>query len=118
METEYAVTRDGTALVTLHGGSETTARSDAVDELERELEALTDDGAIEEWELGDDGVYEHPTAPFEPYTIAVDVSVTVAVEAPDEHEAGERGANAIDSALANAGANDVSYTEPPAVTTR
>lgn len=118
MESEYAVSRDGTALVTLHGGSETTARSDAVDDLERELESRADDGAVDEWQIGDDGVYEHPTAPFEPYTISVDVSVTVAVEAPDEREAGERGANTIDSVLANAGANDVSYDEPPTVTAR
>lgn len=118
METEYAVIRDGTALVTLHGGSETTARSEALDDLKRDLETLASDGVIEEWAVGDDGVYEHPTAPFEPYTIAIDVSVTVVVEAGNEREASERGANAVDSALADAGANDVSYDESPTVMAR
>lgn len=118
METMYAVTRDGTVLVTLHGGSETTARSEAVDELERELEVLVSDGVLDEWAIGDDEVYEHPTAPFEPYTIAVDVSVEVTVEATNEREASDRGSNAIDAALVAAGANDVAYDEAPTVMAR
>ena len=111
---EFAVSRDGTTLVTLHGGSDTTACDQATDELTDGLESLAAEETISDWEIADADVYEHPTAPFDPYTIAVEFAVTVVVEADDEDEAEEIGANAIDEALERAGVEGVSYTSSPA----
>jgi len=111
---EFAVSRTGTTLVTLHGGSGTTACNEATDELASNLESLAADGTISDWEINDSQVYEHPTAPFDPYTVTVEFSVTVVVDADDSDAAAELGASAIDDALKNADMRSVTYTSPPA----
>ncbi|ELZ25160.1 hypothetical protein [Natrinema limicola] len=111
---EFAVSRTGTTLVTLHGGSDTTACDDAMSTLADTLETLAAEGTITDWDVTDADVYEHPTAPFDPYTIALEFSVTVTTEADDEREAAERGASVIDDALATADVTSVAYTTSPA----
>lgn len=111
---EFAVSRAGTTLVTLHGGSDTTACDEATTTLADNLESLAADGTITDWEIEDAGVYEHPTAPFDPYTITLEFTVTVTVEADDADEATEIGATAIDEALENADVESVTYTSSPA----
>ncbi|WP_049922656.1 hypothetical protein [Halopiger djelfimassiliensis] len=110
---EFAVSRDGAALVTLQGGSETTACDDARRSLAATLESLSTDGTIDGWEIDDADVYEHPTAPFDPYTITIEFTVTVVVDADGDDRAAEVGANAIDDALDAAGVDAVSYTSAP-----
>ncbi|WP_265110190.1 hypothetical protein [Halosolutus halophilus] len=111
---EFAVSRDGTTLVTLHEGTDTTACDAATAELTANLESLEAEGRIAGWTIEDAEVYEHPTAPFDPYTITVAFTVTVTVEADDPERATEIGASAIDDALENAGVDAVSYTSAPA----
>ncbi|QSW97890.1 hypothetical protein [Haloterrigena alkaliphila] len=111
---EFAVSRAGTTRVTLHGGSDTTACDDATDQLAETLETLAADGVIADWEIEDADVYEHPAGPFDPYTITLEFSVTVVVEADDADAATELGADAIDEALADADFDAVSYTSSPA----
>nr|WP_170830982.1 hypothetical protein [Natronobacterium texcoconense] len=113
---EFAVSRDGTALVTLQAGSDTTARTEATTQLETTLETLADEGAITDWAVTDAEVYEPPTAPFDPHTISVAFTVTVTVEADDERRATEAGASEIDDALESADVESVSYTAPPTAT--
>ncbi|WP_049926460.1 hypothetical protein [Halopiger goleimassiliensis] len=114
---EFAVSRDVTTLVTLHGGSDTTACDEASDELADGLASLTAAGTVADWDIVDATVHEHPTAPFDPYTITVEFTVTVVVEADDASEAETIGATAIDDALADAGLDGVSYTSAPAAST-
>ena len=109
----FAVSREGTVLVTLHGGSETTARDEATDEFAATLESLAAEGRISDWEIVDADVYEHPTAPFDPYTIAIEFGVTVVVEADDAAEAERLGADRIDAVLEDADVESVSYAAPP-----
>ncbi|TYL40152.1 hypothetical protein CV102_00800 [Natronococcus pandeyae] len=109
---EYAVSREGTTLVTLHNGSDTTATDDATEQLAETFESLAAEGAIDDWEITDAEVDEHPTAPFDPYTIAVTFAITVPVEADDADEAGDRGADLIDDLLEDADVDAVSYTSP------
>ncbi|QCS43570.1 hypothetical protein [Natrinema versiforme] len=110
---EFAVSRAGTTLVTLHGGSDTTACDEATTELAATFESLTAEGPITDWDIADADVYEHLTGPFDPYTIVLEFSVTVVVEADDADEATDRGASAIDEALEDAGVESVSYASPP-----
>ena len=110
---EYAVSLEGTTLVTLHEGTDTTARDEAVSQLTASLEDLETDDAITDWTVTDAEVYEQPTAPFDPYTITVAFAVTVAVEADDGRSAEARGQRAIDDALESAGLDAVSYTSAP-----
>lgn len=114
---EFAVSRDGTTLVTLHGGSDTTACDEATENLASNLETLEADGAIADWTVDDSEVYEHPTAPFDPYTITIEFSVTVVVDADDADAAAAVGADAIDEALENAGVDSITYTSSPAAST-
>ncbi|MFC4543897.1 hypothetical protein ACFO5R_18380 [Halosolutus amylolyticus] len=111
---EYAVARDGTTLVTLHEGTDTTACDAATAELTANLESLESEGRIADWTIENAEVYEHPTAPFDPYTITVAFTVTVTVEADDADTASEVGASAIDDALENADVDAVTYTSAPA----
>lgn len=114
---DYAVSREGTTLVTLHGGSDTTACDEATAQLSEALAGLAADDAISEWSIDDAAVYEHPNAPFDPYTVTVAFSVTIAVAADDEATAEERGTSAIDDALAEADVDAVSFTSGPATST-
>lgn len=111
---EYAVSRDGRTLVTLHEGTDTTARDQATEELADSLASLASSGAVTRWTVDDAEVHEHPVAPFDPYTIAVGFGITVVVDAPDRVRAEEIGADAIDSVLADAGVDSISYTSSPA----
>ena len=110
---EYAVSREGTTLVTLHNGSDTTATDDATEQLADTLSSLETEGTIADWEITDAEMHEHPAGPFDPYTIAVAFRVTVPVEADDAEEATEHGADAIDELLESADVESVSYTAPP-----
>ncbi|MDG5758153.1 hypothetical protein QA600_02230 [Natronococcus sp. A-GB1] len=110
---EFAVSREGTTLVTLHGGSNTTAREDAAAELEETFESLATEGTLVDWAVTDAEVHEPPSAPFDPYTIAIEFDVVVTVEADDAEAAGERGAETIDAALAEAGVDSITYRSSP-----
>lgn len=110
---EFAVSRAGTTLVTLHEGTDTTACAEARTAFETTLETLAADGTITTWEITQTAVYEPPTAPFDPYTIAVEFTITVPVDAADAEAARERGATAIDAALETAEAESVTYTSSP-----
>ena len=115
----YAVTREGTTLVTLHEGTDTTACDAATEQLAAQLAALADDDSITEWSIDDATVYEHPTAPFDPYTVSVAFTVTVNVstdDATDADAAESIGSNAIDEALERADVDAISYTSSPATT--
>lgn len=109
---EFAVSRDGTTLVTLHQGTDTTACDGAQTEFAAALEALEDDGTLSDWAITDAEVYEPPTAPFDPYTIAVDFAVTVTVDADDAAAASEIGASRIDDALEAAEAESITFAAP------
>ncbi|SEH12758.1 hypothetical protein SAMN04487967_0951 [Natronorubrum sediminis] len=104
---EVTVSRTGRCRWTLHSGSETTAREDARKELATGLEEQDE---ISDWEIGSVEVDEHPTAPFEPYTIAFDVSVTVEIDVGEREAAAEIGADTIDDVLERAGVDGVTYT--------
>ncbi|RQG98570.1 hypothetical protein [Natrarchaeobius oligotrophus] len=110
----FTVSRDGQTLVTLHEGTDTTARDEATAELATVLESLVSEGEISDWAIDDADVYEHPTAPFEPYTIEVGFAVSVVVDVDDADRAAAVGTDAIDDALANAGVDGVTYTSQPA----
>ncbi|MDS0473828.1 hypothetical protein [Natrinema sp. 1APR25-10V2] len=114
---EFAVSREGTTLVTLHGGSDTTACDEATATLADTLETLAANGPITDWEITDAEVYEHPTAPFDPYTISLAFAVTVTVEAGDADAAAERGAAAIGDALERADLDSITYTSSPMAST-
>ncbi|ELY44256.1 hypothetical protein [Natronorubrum sulfidifaciens] len=114
---EFAVSREGTTLITLHGGSDTTARDDATEQLAATLERLEDDGTVTAWTVDDAAVYEHPTAPFDPYTITLEFSITVVVEADDADAAAAFGADVIDDTLERADVKSVTYTTAPAAST-
>lgn len=113
----YTVSREGTVLVTLHEGTDTTARTEATSQVETTFEDLTRAESIEGWELTDAGVHEHPAAPFDPYTVAVEFTVSVTVDAVDASAAESVGASAISDALETAEMDAVSYTSAP-VTSR
>ena len=109
---QYAVSRQGTTLVTLHEGTDTTAIDAAMAELREALTTI----APAAWELEDGRVHEHPAAPFDPYTVAVDFAVTVTVEAPTEAEAEDAGREAIAEAVSSAGLEGITYTTAPETT--
>ncbi|WP_114576881.1 hypothetical protein [Saliphagus sp. LR7] len=67
MDTADADARALTARLTLHSGSDTTARDDARERVESALEGL--DG----WRIEGCEIVEPPAAPFEPHTLAVRV---------------------------------------------
>ncbi|THE66208.1 hypothetical protein D8Y22_03955 [Salinadaptatus halalkaliphilus] len=110
---EFTVSRAGTTLVTLHGGADATACDDAGDELADTLASLEADGPVLDWSVDDTDIYEHPTAPFDPYTITVTFTITISVEAEDEATAADIGASVIDDTLATADVETVSYSSPP-----
>lgn len=95
----FRVSRRGRTIRTLHGGADATASRDAAATVATELETLAAEDGLSSWEVVDAAVHEPPTAPFEPYDVAVDFAVAVAVEAEAEADAAERGAAAIDAAL-------------------
>lgn len=112
---EYAVSREGTTLVTVHAGSTTTALDDATDELSSRLDGLVADGSLSRWSVGDAEVYENPTAPFEPYTLTIPFEVTVRLDAADDETAQREGEAIIDRALDGAAVDGLTYTSDPLV---
>lgn len=112
---EFAVCRDGRTLVTLHEGTETTAIDAALADLQSTFEAIEKDSGVT-WELGEGTVHEYPTAPFDPYTIAVEFRLRVSVEADSAEEAVARGEELIEDTLTEAGLRGVSYTTAPKAT--
>ena len=106
---QFAVTRDGETLVTLHEGTDTTAIDAALEQLRR---ALEDDQRVH-WDLGEGSVHEHPAAPFDPYPVAVEVSITVTVDADTEEEAVTVGEQTIEEVVADVGLDGVTYTTGP-----
>ncbi|WP_263017988.1 hypothetical protein [Natronobiforma cellulositropha] len=112
-ETTYTVTREATVRYTLHGGSDTTAREEAADEVAGRLEALTGRGDLTDGQVAGSQIHEHPAAPFEPYTVSVSITVAVTVDAPDAERAERAGARTIADALAASELDSVSYTSPP-----
>lgn len=58
-----------TARLTLHSGSDTTAR----DEAGGRVESALDGGGIAEWRIESVEIVEPPAAPFEPHTLEVTV---------------------------------------------
>lgn len=113
---DYAVSREGRTLVTLHEGTETTACDVATEQLAESLREIADAGTVSDWSIDEAEVYEYPNAPFDPYTVTVAFTVTVVVAAETAAEAEERGASVIDEALADADVEAVSYTSSPATT--
>ncbi|AGB32954.1 hypothetical protein C488_09906 [Natrinema pellirubrum DSM 15624] len=111
----FAVSHAGTTHLTLHGGSDTTACNEAEAELAEALEALVAAGRLTDWEIADADVYEHPTAPFDPYTIALEFAVTVTVDADDADAAAEEGMAAIEAALAGTDAEPNDDASSPTV---
>ncbi len=103
----YTVSREGTTLITLHEGTDTTACRAAAGELEARF---VDQEAIAEWTVVDTDVFEGPAAPFDPYTIAVSFAVSVAVDTDDKGAAKTQGTTAIETALADAGLESITYT--------
>ncbi len=112
---DYTVSRDGATLVTLHEGTDTTACDTARAELSATLRTLQGDDQITDWTIEDADVYEHPAAPFDPYTISVAFTVTVTVDATDLEAATAIGETTIEAALERADVGAVSYTTGPAV---
>ena len=112
---EYSVSRSGTSLVTLHEGTDTTACRAARAEVTDGLAERGDD-AITDWSITDTSVYEHPSAPFDPYTITVSFEVTATVDAPDADEAERAGTAVIEATLDAIGLDAITYTAPAAAT--
>ena len=109
----FTVSRDGTTLVTLHEGTDTTACAAATTELRTALESLDGAEALSHWTVDDAEVYEPPNAPFDPYTITVAFTVTVTVDAADVEAAKAIGATAIEEALESADIDAISYSSAP-----
>lgn len=108
----YSVVRDGTLRLTLQEGTDTTACAAATDELAGTLAELVETGALTGWEIRSTTVFEHPTAPFEPYTIELSFSARVTVEAETTDAALDRGEASIDAALERAGVEPTSDGAP------
>lgn len=68
--------RELTVRLTLHSGSDTTARDDARERVEEALEG----GGVTEWRIEGSEIVEPPAAPFEPHTVAVRIAADGPVE--------------------------------------
>ncbi|GAB7018568.1 hypothetical protein [Halostagnicola bangensis] len=113
----HIVSREVRTLVTLHEGTDTTARDEATDEIAGALESLAESettGGID-WNGLDAEVYEHPAAPFDPYTIVISFRLFVSVDAESARAAEEVGARRIETIVENAGFESVSYPSPAIV---
>lgn len=98
--TTYRVMRCVQAVLTVNAATDGAAFSKAREELAHSLETLSSNVEIDERETK---VYEHPTAPFEPYRVSIHVDVTVTLEAADEETAARRAEGRLESALADLG---------------
>lgn len=95
---EYEVAREVLALVAVHASSDTAALGTATHRLESRLRtALTDRMDVA---LLDASVETHPGGPGDTHLVTVPFVASVVVEAPDRETARERGAAAVDDALA------------------
>ncbi|KDE60098.1 hypothetical protein EL22_10975 [Halostagnicola sp. A56] len=108
----YTVSREVRTLVTLHEGTDTTARSEAASQLVTTLESLAETTAIRTNGSLETAVYEHPAAPFDPYTVSVSFRAVVDVEAAEAASAAEathRGAAIIEDVFERSSLESVSY---------
>lgn len=112
----YTVSREVRTLVTLHEGTDTTARSEAASQLAATLESLAETTAIRANGDLETAVYEHPAVPFDPYTIAVSFHAVVDVEATSAAVATDRGAAIIEDILGRSSLESVSYPSEATVT--
>lgn len=108
---EFAVSRTGTTLITLHDGTDTTAKDAAIEQLESTLATLTASSDIESWSIDEATVYEHPAAPFDPFTISVTFSVTVPVEGHELEEAEARGVEVIEAVLDQSDVDSITFAD-------
>ncbi|AHF98570.1 hypothetical protein HALLA_06635 [Halostagnicola larsenii XH-48] len=108
----YTVSREVRTLVTLHEGTDTTARDEAATELAETLESLTETEDIHIADGLETAVYEHPAAPFDPYTVAVSFRAVVDVDADSAADANARGAAIIENVLERSSLESISYPSP------
>lgn len=111
----YTVSREVRTLVTLHEGTDTTARDEAAAELAGTLELLTETAEIRIEDGLETAVYEHPAAPFDPYTVSVSFRAVVGVDADSAADANARGAAIIENVLDRSSLESISYPSPPTV---
>lgn len=94
--TAYRVTQEVRVLETVSESAESTAVRRAASDLSERVGRLEDDVEIE---VGDAEVAEHPPGPFDPFRVAVRLSVGTTVDADDEASAREAGTDRIRAAL-------------------
>lgn len=111
----YTVSREVRTLVTLHEGTDTTARNEAETELVETLESLPETEEVRIEDGLETAVYEHPAAPFDPYTVAVSFRAVVDVDADSVADANARGATIIENSFERSSLESVSYPSPATV---
>lgn len=111
----YRIQRSVEAIVTGRASGTSVAKSDAVATAVERVQAA-DEGALVAVDGDAEGVYEFPSAPFEPYRVTTVVTLTVEVEADDEAAALDAGEQTIDSLLGRSELEEWSYHSEPTVT--
>ncbi|MFP8952987.1 hypothetical protein ACLI4Z_08465 [Natrialbaceae archaeon A-arb3/5] len=110
---EFEVSREVRTFVTLEEGAETTACNEARADLMETLGDLEATGTISNGAVTAASVHEYPAAPLEPYTVSVEFTVAVVVEAESGERATIDGEIAIDDALERADLESISYRTTP-----
>lgn len=108
----YRVTRDARAVVTVHASTAGAAFARARRSVREARESLSDDVAVR---VHPTRVYEHPSAPFEPFRVSVEVGVTVSVDADDETGAREASEECIETVLDGLDLDEWKFVDEPAV---
>lgn len=108
----YRVTRNTRAVVTVHASTTGAAFARARRSVREARESLSDDVAVR---VHPTRVYEHPSAPFEPFRVSVEVGVTVPVDAADETGAREAGTERIETVLDGLDLDEWEFVDEPAV---
>lgn len=111
----YTVSREVRTLVTLHEGTDTTARDEAASQLAETLESLAETTDIRLEDGLETAVYEHPAAPFDPYTIEGSFRAVVDVDADSTADATDRAAAIIERSFERSSLESVSYPTPATV---
>lgn len=109
---EFSVLREGTVLVTLHSGSDTTACDEATDEFAADSRVARRRGTDCRLDDGRCRRLRTPDGTVRPIHDRVEFSTTV-VEAVDASEAEQLGADTIDTILEDADVESVPYSTPP-----
>ncbi|WP_136716229.1 hypothetical protein [Halorientalis salina] len=104
----YTVGRDIETVATVHATGDSVAKSSAKAEVREQLTAASADG-IEDIDIGTVEIFEFPSGPFDPHRVTVALTVTVVVDASDETDATEAGADVIDEILSGTDLDDVEY---------